>query len=150
MRKAVLCSAILGAVLCGCTPQEHLFGAGFVLGDPNGLSMKAWLTPATSVNCALGWPEDGFDANIDYVFHNFDLLRVDRGRMAMYFGGGLKMQFLDNPARDDRFGIRMIVGLAYQFERARVETFMEVAPAIQVSPDTGFGVDAGLGARYFF
>jgi hypothetical protein len=31
-----------------------------------------------------------------------------------------------------------------------IDIFLEVAPTVQLTSATGFGIDAGIGARFFF
>jgi len=51
---------------------------------------------------------------------------------------------------DDFIGIRIPVGLAYLFEGAPVDVFLEVVPLLDVAPETEFTLNAAIGVRYFF
>jgi hypothetical protein len=42
------------------------------------------------------------------------------------------------------------VGLAYLFDGAPVDVFLEAAPTMSLIPDTDFDFDAAIGARYWF
>jgi hypothetical protein len=60
---------------------------------------------------------------------------------------GGRIRFEDN---DSRVGVRVPVGLAYLFEGEPVDLYIEVAPILDLTPDTGFSMNGGIGARYFF
>jgi len=47
-------------------------------------------------------------------------------------------------------GIRFPVGVAYLFDDAPVDLFLEVAPTLDLVPGTYLDFDAGLGVRYYF
>ena len=46
--------------------------------------------------------------------------------------------------------VRFPVGLDYLFDGAPVDVFFELAPTLDLVPDTWFEVDFGLGGRYWF
>jgi hypothetical protein len=154
----------LAATAHAAPASDGRFGLGFVLGNPSGISMKIPAAPANSINVIAGWDlNDGpgpgpdrdccssFYVGADYAFYNYNLIRVQRGRMPLYYGPGLNASFYDAPGDDDvRVGFRFVVGLEYQFATAPFDIFLEIAPGINVIPDTDGFVSAGLGARFFF
>jgi len=42
------------------------------------------------------------------------------------------------------------VGLLYTFQNEPIDIFLEIVPLLELIPDTKFGLDAALGARYYF
>lgn len=169
--------ALLGLValttgLATAQNQRNSFGLGIVLGNPSGLSAKI-PAGANSINAILGYnayggPHWGYDCpgpgpnncydngslylGADYIFYNYNLIRVSKGRLPLYYGPGLNATFWDAPAGADavRVGIRVAVGLEYQFASAPFDIFFEIAPGINVIPNTSGYVSAGLGTRFFF
>jgi hypothetical protein len=62
-----------------------------------------------------GWSTSGNDEYAvygDYLYHINDLLMGGTGQLPLYFGGGLSYVYRDD--RDDEFGVRLPIGVAYQ------------------------------------
>jgi hypothetical protein len=166
MRKIII-SLILAVCLLGSinTAQAGNFGLGVVLGDPTGLSFKVWTNPQqkTAIDGALAWSVERhqrFVAHIDYLYHNFNLINLDTdtrdaksktnvGRMPLYYGVGGRLKLADDPD-NNKLGIRIPVGLEYLFANAPVDIFFEVAPFVNLIPETSADIEVGLGIRFFF
>jgi hypothetical protein len=165
--------AILTTGLATAQNQRESFGLGIILGNPSGLSLKIPSGP-NSINAIFGYnsyrngwgncdgPGPGDrdrcygDGSIylgaDYIFYNYNLIRVSKGRLPLYYGPGLNATFWDAPPGEDgiRVGFRIAVGLEYQFATAPFDIFFEIAPGINVVPNTSGYVMAGIGTRFFF
>ena len=144
--------------------QRDGFGLGFILGEPNGISFKGWLNDTRAIDGAVAWDlnhNNTLNLHADYLFHNYDLIRVNKGALPLYFGPGVRFrawqdgrywrhgEWHDTEGRAD-LAFRFPVGLAYQFDRAPLDVFLEFAPAIGLLPATYFDIDGGLGMRYWF
>jgi len=128
------------------------FGAGIILGEPTGLSAKYFLTDTLAVDGAAGWSLDDhtdFYLHSDLLVHKFDLFNVPKGRMPLYFGGGVFVKFRDDDY-DDKVGVRVPIGISYMFEGTPVDIFAELAPGIDLSPSTRIDFTGGVGIRYWF
>ena len=128
------------------------FGAGVIFGEPTGLSLKYWLSDALAIDGAAGWSaadHTDFYLHSDVLWHNFDLIPVSHGRLPFYFGVGGLLRFRDDN-QDNQVGIRVPVGLSYMFDRAPVDIFVEVAPAIDLAPSVRGDITGGIGIRYWF
>jgi hypothetical protein len=127
-------------------------GAGIILGEPVGASLKYWFNDTLAIDGAAGWSShehtDGY-VHSDILWHNFDLIPVSRGRLPLYFGVGGLVRFRDDN-RDNQGGIRVPVGLSYMFDNAPVDVFAEIGPALDVTPHTKGEVTGGIGIRYWF
>lgn len=144
--------------------QDSGFGLGIMLGEPTGLSAKAWTGGRNAIGMGLawgGWGRGGyFHLHGDYLFHNFDLINVGAGRLPLYYGPGLRLRswtghrywhgghYHDGDRLD--LGVRFPVGLAYLFDHAPVDIFAEVVPTLDLVPATGLELDFALGARFWF
>ena len=127
------------------------FGAGAMVGEPTGASLKYWMTPRAALDGGLGTSfhgKDSFHIHADYLYHLFDLIPVESGRLPVYFGGGLRGKIRDN--RDDVMGFRAVAGLNYLFEDEPVDVFFEAGPVFDVTPDTDVNYTVAVGARYWF
>jgi len=43
-----------------------------------------------------------------------------------------------------------VIGIAWMPRETPVDIFLELVPSLDLTAPTGFAMDAGLGARYFF
>ena len=56
----------------------------------------------------------------------------------------------DNNEDDVTLGVRLPVGLTYLLKDGSLEFFMELAPVVELLPDTDADVDAAFGIRFYF
>jgi len=127
-------------------------GAGVIMGEPTGASVKYWLNNTLAIDGAFGWSthdHSDFYVHSDALWHNFDLIPVSKGRMPFYFGVGGLVRFR-NGNRDDQVGVRVPVGVSYMPDGLPIDIFAEIGPAIDVSPNVQGEVTGGIGVRYWF
>ncbi|MGA2506019.1 MAG: hypothetical protein ABSF80_00900 [Chitinispirillaceae bacterium] len=141
--------------------QERRFGLGVILGEPTGVSAKLWVSSKTAFDFGLGWSLGGdrIDYNggynggsrvhfhMDYLWHWFDAINSSE-RFPLYTGVGGRIN--TGAGYDNSIAVRGVVGIAWLPHRTPIDVFLEIVPSLQVVPSTGFGLDAGLGARFFF
>jgi Protein of unknown function (DUF3996) len=167
-----ICIAVLLATMCGISVRaDEAFnkntsstpvglsesyagrlGAGIILGEPIGGSLKYWFNDTLAIDGAIGWSShDNTDLYVhsDVLWHKFDLFPVSRGRLPLYFGVGGLIRFRDHN-EDNQVGVRVPVGLSYMFDNAPMDIFVEIAPAIDVSPNVQGEITGGIGIRYWF
>ena len=130
---------------------------GVILGEPTGLSAKYWMTANTALDFGAAWSfgEDGnFHLHCDYLFHNFDIFKVDQGSLPLYFGIGGRVRFEDDHPLEEHHGthvgIRLVLGIEYLVEEYPMSIFFEVAPIVDLAPSTDGSMNGGLGIRYVF
>lgn len=102
-----------------------------------------------ALNYTAGWSfvgEGSFYIHGDYLWHNFDLLKVKEGSPAFYYGPEIYLHMRAQSAMDARFP----VGLDYFFESAAIDIFMEVVPILQLAPAAIPGLNGGIGIRFNF
>jgi hypothetical protein len=129
--------------------QDKGTGLGIIVGEPTGVSFKYWTSSTTAFDAALAWSfvdEGAFHIHGDYIFHNFNLIRISGGKLPFYYGIGARIK----TANKTRFGVRVPLGLAYIFFNAPVDIFFEVVPILDLAPKTDFKINAAIGARFFF
>ncbi len=127
-------------------------GLGAVFGEPTGVSFNYWTTRTMSIDAAAAWSFVGggsFQAHGDLLFHNFDIFKVDKGRMALYYGFGGRFKSEDSEGHAV-FSLRLPIGISYEFERSPFELFFEVGPMLNLAPSTEFDIGGGMGFRYYF
>jgi hypothetical protein len=136
-------------ILAGSAASQGGFGLGIILGEPTGVSGKAWLTDRTAIDMAAAWSfsdEAALHLHADYLFHNFDLITVDTGQLPIHFGIGARVKFED----ESKLGVRIPVGLTYIFSGTPIDIFFEIVPILDLVPDTEFEANAAIGARFYF
>ncbi|MFP4373848.1 MAG: hypothetical protein ACLFPO_05945 [Spirochaetaceae bacterium] len=141
----LMASCLLGTVRA----HAEVFGVGVLLGEPTGVSAKARLGPTAAVDAAAAWSfvdEGSFYFHADYLMHFNDVFTVDPGELPLYVGVGGMVSLRDDPL----LGLRIPVGLAYEFETVPLDVFFEVAPGMGIFPETSLEFGGGLGIRYYF
>jgi hypothetical protein len=135
--------------------DAHRFGVGIILGEPTGASLKYWLNDTLAIDGAIGASFNDDDDNdsefylhSDVLWHNFDLLKVPKGQLPVYFGVGALVRFRDD--EDNQVGVRIPVGLSYMFDNVPIDIFAEIAPAIDMAPDVRGEITGGIGIRFWF
>ncbi len=156
IRSAVV-TAFIFLIFKNVSAQEKGIGLGVILGQPTGVSSKAWLTPSTSFDLGAAWnfsrakPDRGltsqkdFQVHADYLFHNFSLFPTNTGKMPLYYGIGGRIIF-DSKSR---MGIRMPIGIDYIINNSKVDIFLEAVPILDLAPATSFNLNAAIGARFW-
>lgn len=125
------------------------WGIGVIIGEPTGLSLKFWNSRTTAFAAAAAWSfreEQKLHLHMDYLFHNFRLAKVRGGRLPLYIGIGGRVKFED----ETRIGVRLPVGACYILKSHPIDIFFEIAPLLDLLPETGFDINASIGIRYFF
>jgi len=150
IRKKLFITIIICLPLfCGATESGRPLGLGIILGEPTGISAKAWLSPSTAVDAALAW-SFGKDAALhihaDYLFHNYFVKDSNSGEVQLYYGIGAKIRF----ERDSRIGARIPLGFSYLFKNAPIDFFLEFVPGLDLLPATAFSLNIAIGVRYYF
>ena len=131
--------------------ERKQFGVGIIAGEPTGITIKSMLDDKSAIDAGVGWETSGdneFHIYGDYLYHMNDLIKVPHGKLPLYFGGGLR--FIDREKKDDKLGIRIPVGIEYLFKDVSLGAFLELVPVLNLTPDTDFDFEAGIGIRFFF
>jgi hypothetical protein len=142
--------------------QQRPFGLGIIIGEPTGVSAKLWTSSDNALDFGLGWSYGGdrigrydgyYDGgsrvhfHMDYLWHSFDAIRSTE-RFPLYYGIGGRIN--SGAGYSSSFAVRGVFGIAWMPRETPIDVFLELVPSLQLSPSSGFGLDAGLGARYFF
>ena len=142
--------------------QDRNFGLGVILGEPTGISAKLWTSQVNALDFGLGWSVGGdrigryngsYDGgsrvhfHMDYLWHSFDVIHSAE-RLQLYYGVGGR--FNNGGGYGSSLAIRADFGAAWFPTETPIDVFLELVPSVQFTPSTGFGLDAGIGARYYF
>ncbi len=157
MKKAALTLLLFGC-LAGVTfaQSNHNVGLGIILGEPTGISFKMWSRQTVGWDAGAAWSFVGggfFQIHGDFLLHNFNLFKVETGRMAFFYGAGARLKFGSDDTTGDThttLSLRVPIGISYEFERTPVELFLEVVPMLDLVPSTEVQMAGAVGFRYYF
>lgn len=130
--------------------QDRGLGVGAMLGEPTGVSLKAWTNANNAIDAGLAWSyykSPSLHLHADYLWHSFDVIKTNE-RIPIYYGVGGRLKF--GKKDDSNLGVRGVFGVGYFLKSAPVDFFIEIAPILDLIPGTGFSMNGGIGARYFF
>lgn len=125
------------------------FGVGVILGEPTGISFKLWAEKNSALDGAVSWSftkESSFHLHADFFLHNFNIFKVEKGKLPIYYGIGGRVKLV----KDTRVGVRIPIGIEYIFQNVPIDVFLEIVPLLDLIPGTEFGINGGIGIRYFF
>lgn len=148
MKRTILVLIVIAATV-GLFAQSSGLGAGIIVGEPTGISFKYWTGKLSAFDGAIAWSfgkEDAMHLHADMLWHNPDLIAVSQGSLPVYYGIGVRIKLEDK----SKLGVRIPVGIAYQFVEAPFDIFLEIVPLLDLVPATDFGLNAAIGVRYFF
>ncbi len=131
--------------------QPGTVGLGIIVGEPTGFDAKFFLNSGNAIEAAVAWSLSGnneLHLQVDYLFHRRNLIKVEKGQLPLFFGVGGRVVSRDN--KDNRWGIRIPVGLAYEFEGAPFDVFVEIVPTMDFAPDTELDLEGAIGGRFWF
>jgi len=165
MKKNLLFGMVLVLMMIFAKPvtaQDHGFGLGLVVGEPTGLSAKLWTSRINAFDFGLGVAVGGdrishdnyyyngesrLHFHMDYLWHSFSAINSSE-RFPLYYGIGGR--YNSGGGYDGSLGVRGVFGIAWLPRATPIDVFLELVPVFQLTPSTGFGIDAGLGIRFFF
>jgi hypothetical protein len=130
--------------------QNSGFGLGIIIGEPTGITGKYWISQTGAIDGAAAWAfshEGAMHLHADYLYHKFELIKVQKGSFALYYGIGGRLQIGEH---DTWLGLRIPVGMDYLFASDPFDIFFEVVPILDVAPDTDVSLNAAIGFRYWF
>ena len=155
----VVATATGAARASGEPAEKGIFGAGLIVGEPTGVSVKYYLGNDTAIDGAIGaaFLGGGIQVHGDFLWHPFILERADGFVLPFYFGVGLRVLNHDGDGADDdhvRIGARVPVGILFDFTEIPLDVFAEIAGVADYRSrgDSTFGLDinGGAGVRYYF
>lgn len=148
------------------------FGLGLELGEPSGLTGKLFVSPQAALDFGIGYAyqnyyyDDGLHLYADFLFHPTVLAHADAFELPFYIGGGIRywdFDFCDPQGictyRGSAVGIRIPIGIDFDFNRAPIDIFLQIVPVIdflhgdyydRYRDRTHLAVDPSVGVRFWF
>ena len=160
MRKRVLFLGLmvtlgwLGMVKAGESPIRGggNFGLGLELGDPGtwGPVGMIWIDRENSFQPALKLGNGSALFQLDYLWHDYSLIKPSKGMMPFYIGVGGDLNVQGTVV----IGARGVVGIDYLFnqENVPVDIYVQAVPEIWFGSGgtSAFYVYGNVGSRYYF
>ncbi len=128
------------------------FGLGLELGDPGawGAVGKIWIDKANAFQPAVKIGDGLTLLQLDYLWHDYDVIHPEHGLMPLYFGVGGDLDLQSNVA----VGARGVVGISYLFNRVDVpvDIYVQLVPEIWFYSGgvSNFQLYGNIGSRYYF
>ena len=163
MRVLPSCFAVFAIVIALAPSRAEandkgIFGAGLIIGEPTGLSVKYYLGDNVAVDGAIGgaFLGKGVQVHGDVLWHPWILEKKPSFVLPVYFGPGIRVLDRNAGGGDNdhfRIGLRGVAGVLFDFTEAPLDVFLEVAGVVDYrTKGDRFGIDINLGAgvRYWF
>ncbi|MDF3130244.1 hypothetical protein P0Y35_13635 [Kiritimatiellaeota bacterium B1221] len=132
-------------------PEKH-FGIGILAGEPSGISAKINLTDTASIQGAAAWTfedseEERLQYQLDWIMHmDATADGISMNEYRGYIGMGFLYKTEEDKAQDV-YGVRVPFGVVMSYDEFPFELFFELVPVMNVSPNTDFDFNAGIGIR---
>jgi hypothetical protein len=169
MRRLVLATLALVALSTSARADEETtskgrpvdkgtFGVGIIVGEPTGICAKLYLKDDQAIQAAaaMSFIGGGVQLHADYVFHPWILQDKESFVLPVYLGPGIR--FIDyygtmNAGSHVALGLRVVVGLLFDFKNVPLDAFLEVAGVPEYDFGTsklGVTLNVAAGVRYYF
>jgi hypothetical protein len=127
------------------------------LGDPTGLSAKAFFTKEMAADLGISYSfREFFHIYSDYLYHFeniLPLLEVQHSSTLhpyLGIGAGLRFSTKDGRKNSTHFFARIPLGLEWMLTKPSLGIFAELVPAMGLIPETYGDLYGGIGIRYYF
>lgn len=134
------------------------FGIGVMFGAPTGFSAKWFYGRSTAFDFGVGvfrrWRDrDGLHFHADHLWHPVSLASTPAFELPLYVGVGARV--LDFDGGGDAIGVRVPLGIAFDFNNVPLDVFIELAVVLDVFLDVPADnydgdLNGAIGIRYWF
>jgi len=126
------------------------FAAGIATPAPTGITIKYWNSRDTAYDAFAEWSfaDKKYNFHADYLVHDFNQVYMDDADVPVYYGMGVRL--IEEKDEDLITGVRIPFGISYLQRSRPFDIFAEVAPRINLTPSTNFGLDLQIGIRFRF
>jgi len=149
MKRVLYTATLFLLVVVTGAAQDRGFGLGVILGEPTGVSAKGWISSRTAFDAGLAWSfrRSGYlHVHADYLWHFADVVSTNQ-QVLPYIGIGGRIGARDNSAI---VGVRVPFGISWIPTNAPIDVFLEIAPIVDLTPETDINANGGIGVRFYF
>jgi len=124
------------------------FSLGVIAGVPTRISFKSWIAQKHAIDFEIGWslPEERIHIAGDYLSHFPEWTQKHGWYPYLGVGGRLKMK----ADQEEQFNLGIRLGMGIEYIYRQLGFFGELYPVMDLMPDIGFDIEAGIGVRYCF
>ncbi len=145
---------IIFNLLAGFAWAEN-YSVGLILGTPLAVTGQYKLDETHAVDAGFGWAVATYPGNkiyADYLWLLPQQLAAGDADLDIYVGVGGSITAIQSGDDKGRVAIapRAPLGIKYILAESPTEIFGEIAPMLNISPDSNLAFDIGLGIRYLF
>lgn len=151
MKKSIFILFFCGSLLLtgqSALAQESQVSLGAIINNPNGVSAKVLVSDNLAVAGALSF---SLAENVSQFYFHSDVLQhsdaVESDLLQLYYGLGVRLVWSDLTDDLDA-GLRGPMGITYDFENTKLESFFEIVPTLDFSPDAQFFFGGAVGMRF--
>jgi hypothetical protein len=134
--------------------KPGVFELGVNLGEPSGVSAKLWLDGTSALEGIAAWAftQGAFAFSVDYLYSFPTLVKVQTTSFPVFvgIGGVARITAGGGGPAPVTIGLRVPLGILYQFVKVPLEVSLDVVPGLNLFPDTSFLAMGGLAIRYRF
>ena len=129
--------------------------AGFILGTATGFSGLLDLQGNRGIDLGLAYSSNSqFTVYADYLFtkaRSWNLQNMSYP-LTMYYGLGARLLNIRSGKNDGKvaFGPRAPIGVHMEINNPDISVFAEIAPVLDITPESSVEIMAGLGVRLRF
>lgn len=161
MKNIITLLVVLGIFIVTPAMAQNKFGAGIVLGEPTGFTVKYDLGNQRAIDGALSF----FGYSNLYIHSTYlklmpKFFNIERHPVSWYFGIGGRIlshrnyhwhgkTYYDH-GNDTHLAVRAPIGLSLNFANSDFELFTELALYMDIIPVTEMYIYMALGGRYYF
>lgn len=151
--KSLLTLATLIIISSSVKAQNEGIAVGAQLFSPTGINVKATISEKAAITGLVGFNLNEFNNNVSLQANlilsgNNDSFSIESGVMRPYYGLGVTLLLWENS--NNGIGLRIPLGLEYALEEQPLEVYMDIAPTVNIEPNTAFFLSSSMGLRYFF
>ncbi len=133
--------------------QNEGFALGAQLFSPTGITAKATISESAAITGVLGFNFNEFNNNVSLQANLIlnpkkDTFDIESGLLRPYYGIGVNLIIPE--FGDTGIGIRLPLGIEYALQDQPLELYMDMAPTINIEPNSAFFLSSSMGVRYFF
>lgn len=144
MRKTlpIICALLLTLDISLHAGLSGKLGFGLMLGEPSGICFKLWKDKVNAFSGGLAFGR-GLNIHLDYLWHDYNIVAVEEGRIPVYYGFGVKFN------ADADIGLRGVFGFTSILRKAPFDIFFEFVPVYEFTPKSNFTFTAAAGIRFY-
>ena len=151
-RTLLLFPVLLALCATSAKSQTEGFALGAQLFSPTGITAKATLSKNAAITGLIGFNINEFNNTISLQTNlilngNKDSFNIESGFLRSYYGIGVNFIFQENS--DAGIGFRVPLGIQYELQDQPLEIYMDIAPTINIEPNSAFFLSSSMGFRYF-